>query len=382
MVVGLAEAVAELEVDVADSLGQVVVVGDVGAQCADREERDVASRRRGDRGAAELAHVDHPVVSGGVLVPVESALDVLVAEHARPRSPACISIGGERARPADVVGVAVCVHQRVDGRRRPARAAPRPPLRPVCAPLESKATSPSPVSTTTTWLNDSISATPSASSLSSWVTRFGGASTTPESMIRVDSSIGCTLIATILAPRPPMTSEQCSIAGTRVCYWAVQGGASGSPRQYARRRSTSGRADGSVRAALTRISVAATSRSSANASAAASPRSDAPYPVGERLVVAGRAAPAFVPGHHRGVVPAGRGQAEQIPVDEHRAVVRHHHVAGVDIAVAHHDVGELAPAFVPLDGLDQPGPSPVVDVCRPPRPSVRRSPTRRRPPVS
>ena len=72
---------------------------------------------------------------------------------------------------------------------------------PVCTPLESKATSPSPVSTTTTWLNDSMSAIPSASSLNSWVTRFGGVSTMPESMMRVDNSTGCTLIRRVSSPR-------------------------------------------------------------------------------------------------------------------------------------------------------------------------------------
>ena len=64
--------------------------------------------------------------------------------------------------------------------------------------LASNATRPSPLSTATTWLNDSTSATPSANSDSSSVIRFGGVSTTPESIMRADSSNGCSLMARVL----------------------------------------------------------------------------------------------------------------------------------------------------------------------------------------
>jgi hypothetical protein len=63
---------------------------------------------------AELAGVDADVPVVGVLVAVESLVDVGVAHHRH------LTEGvGECGAPADVVGVAVCVHEVGDGRRGP-----------------------------------------------------------------------------------------------------------------------------------------------------------------------------------------------------------------------------------------------------------------------
>ena len=180
-----------VELDVADALGELVLDRSRrGAACpAAGTERQRPLRGR-LRGAAELAQVDDPVVAGGLVVAVEAGVDAVVADDARHR----LSRARRRRRRTPAThrrGRRGRACTRSCGRaRRTTSGSTRPRRRPTSRPLESKATARRRSRSTSTWLNDSISATPSPSSLSSWATRFGGVSSTPESIMRVESSSG------------------------------------------------------------------------------------------------------------------------------------------------------------------------------------------------
>jgi hypothetical protein len=93
----------------------VVVVDDVvGAQRGCRDELAGGTHAEVAAHAPELAGVDANVPVVGVLVAIESLIDVGVAHH-RHRAERV----GECGAPADVVRVAMCVHEVGDGRRGP-----------------------------------------------------------------------------------------------------------------------------------------------------------------------------------------------------------------------------------------------------------------------
>ncbi len=116
MVVGLPEAVVELEGDTADRVGHLVGEGGVGTQGAVRQESLWALALLGGHlgCAAELTLIDDLVVTGRLLVAIEAWGDVVVADDPRDRSTVLLGVGGERATATDVVEVTVGVDDGVD----------------------------------------------------------------------------------------------------------------------------------------------------------------------------------------------------------------------------------------------------------------------------
>ena len=82
------------------------------------------------------------------------------------------------------------------------------------------------------------------------------------------------------------------------------------------------------------MSVAATSRSSAIAIVVGSSRERPAVPAGEHVVAPRADRPSARPTSASGRGPSPAGRAQQIPVEQHRALGAHHHVAGVHVAVA------------------------------------------------
>ena len=77
------------------------------------------------------------------------------------------------------------------------------------------------------------------------------------------------------------------------------------------------------------------------------------------------------------MVPAGRCPAHQVPVEQHRSRRRHHHVAGVHVAVAHHGRRQVEPVPPPVtfDARPQRREGDVVDLARPPVRAAHRNAT-------
>ena len=115
MVVGLALAVDEVDVEAADVEIERVAIDEIRPRRAVRKE--AAGARHVVSVPAELPElplVDDAVVAVGHGVTVEAVRHVLVAHDAWARLPAVLGIGDERAATADVVHVPVRVDDAVE----------------------------------------------------------------------------------------------------------------------------------------------------------------------------------------------------------------------------------------------------------------------------
>ena len=128
VVVGLAPAVVQLEAEAADVEPHLVAVGDrrldeVGEEGGPAVGTDPTEGTR-SAAAAELALVDRGVVAVGEVVAGEALGDGLVADHRRSPVTPVGGLGDDGRRAADVVDVAVGVHEGVHGIVVPAAQGP------------------------------------------------------------------------------------------------------------------------------------------------------------------------------------------------------------------------------------------------------------------
>ena len=82
---------------------------------------------------------------------------------------------------------------------------------------------------------------------------------------------------------------------------------------------------------------------------------------GRELVVPPRWPPPPTDAQQHRVIPGRRARAQHVPVQQRGTIGGHHHVAGVNVAVAHHAFDALGPPGVSLDRINEAGPRSGVE---------------------